>query len=107
MTIYLESMSGDANWVTTDNARCSAHPEIRPMLKPGIAQNVSIRHLVYSVLPFLVMAGSDLQRAENGFTETITRLEGVFTLPKLRGFDPAGWESLRAMVVKAWFAICH
>jgi hypothetical protein len=106
MTVYLECMSADAAWVAADNALCSAHPEIKPMLKPA-SPRCSLRHLVYSVLPFLVTAASDPNRAKTAFAETVARLEPVFQLPEARAFSEAAWEDLRALVVKAWFAICH
>jgi hypothetical protein len=107
MTVYVESLSGDGDGVVADNACCAAHPEIKRWLKPGVLPRVSLRHLVYSALPFLVAAASDPGRADTAFGEAVARLGTCFRMPARRTFSPQNWEELRASTVKAWFAICH
>ena len=107
MKIYLKSMSGDASWVGADNAHCVAHPDLKAVLKPGLTSAPSFRHLVYSAVPSLVLAAVDTQRAQSVFAETVRSLEPYFSLPAGVAFSPKAWEDLRALVVKAWFAVCH
>ena len=107
MTVYLDSMSADPGWVAADNARCLSQPGLKAILKQGFPPNRSLRHLVYSALPFLVAAAIDPVRAETFFAEALARLETCLRVPATRGFTPHNWEAVRALAVKAWFAICH
>ena len=106
MTNYLRTMSADSNRAAADNAWCMVNPEVAEWLKPAMPRE-SLRHLVYSALPFVLQAAADPDGASAAFAEAFRRLEPCFRLPTSRDFDPAAWELLRARVVKAWFALCH
>jgi hypothetical protein len=107
MTLYLRTMSADTAWVEADNIRCRSVPEARSWLQPETPDGVSLRHLVCSVLPFLNVAALDPARAGCAIGEVLTRLQPAFRLPAVSGGDPTAWETLRAFVVQAWFALCH
>ena len=106
MTVYLQSMSA-ATDTTAENRVTRLHPDLQPILKPSMPPGISLRHLVYSALPFLVLAAGDARRAEAGLGEAAERLAPAFHLPEGRRFDPKTWENMRALAVKAWFALCH
>jgi hypothetical protein len=103
---YLKDQSGDANWVKSDNQFCAAHPEMQGLLRPDRPVNVSLRHLIYSVLPVLFKAGFEAEQTKSdSLRQTAQALQPFFILPD----EPAAnaWEHYRKFVVKAWFALCH
>lgn len=104
MTIYLQTMSADANWVAADNAICAVHPEIKVLLRPEQCEDQSLRHLVYSVVPFVLGAACE---ATPAWPEALTRTASFLQTPAMNTFTPEKWEELRALVVRTWFAICH
>jgi hypothetical protein len=107
MTLYLQAMSSDPAAIAADNALCSALPEAESWLKRPTPPAVSLRHLIYSVVPFLVVAALDPGRAEAAVREVSSRLQPFFDLPVVASASAAAWERLRAFVVRAWFAFCH
>jgi len=104
MTIYVQAMSADANWVAADNAICAVHPEVNPLLRPERCKDQSVRHLVYSVVPFVLGAASE---APPAWQEALSRTASFLQTPAMNTFSPEKWEELRALVVRIWFAICH
>lgn len=103
---YLKEQSSDAGWVKSDNHFCAAHPEMQGLLRPDRPANVSLRHLIYSVLPMLFKAGFENEpTAIESLRQTTLALQPFFILPA----EPATgvWEHYRKFVVKAWFALCH
>jgi hypothetical protein len=102
MDLYLAEMSADVGWVKTDNARVSAHPHLAPWLRPDRPPAISLRHLVFSAVPELMLgldgSLSDSARAVHA------RLGSCLSLPADTSDD---WEAMRSLVVRLWFAICH
>lgn len=102
MDLYLAEMSADVGWVKADNARVAAHPQLAPWLRPDRLPEVSLRHLVFSAVPEL-MLGLDGSMTESARTVR-ARLESCLTLPAETSDD---WEAMRSLVIRLWFAICH
>lgn len=104
---YLTVMSRDSSWVLADNAACLAHPEMGSLLRPQTADGPSLRHRIYAVIPLLLEAVADAAQRESLLHETRQRLNPVFVLPAGCDQGWSGWEQLRSLVVRAWFAWCH
>ena len=107
MASYLTRLSAPPDWVEADNAHCVGQPDMQALLLPGCRPQRSLRHLVYSVLPPLLVAAVSPERATNACHEVCQALQSTFQLPPQSGFTANLWEQLRARVVKAWFAVCH
>lgn len=105
---YLKEQSGDAVWVRADNEACAAHPQIRELLRANRPANVSLRHLIYSVLPGLFAAAfADEQTSAASLCFVAESLQPFFHLPPPAADSPDPWEHWREFTVRAWFALCH
>lgn len=103
---YLQEQSSNAGWVKTDNQICAAHPEMRGLLRADRPASVSLRHLVYAVLPLVFKAGfAGEQAAAESLHQATLALQPFFILPA--GLPEGVWEQHRKFAVKAWFALCH
>jgi hypothetical protein len=107
MRHYLEFMSGDLSLRRAENALCLNHPEFQTLVRPGVTPDISLRHLILSVLPLVLAAAGDPSRAIAGFEEARNTLAPWVRLPETATFNFGAWESLRALVIRAWFAVCH
>ncbi len=106
MENFLQFMSGNAN-CQADNSYCSNLRELKPFLRDDRAGDISVRYLIYSVLPLLLGAVLDSNRQSDLFFETIARLQLCFVVPPPGMLDTASWEELRARVINWWFALIH
>jgi hypothetical protein len=107
MRQYLEFMSGDVSQRGAENALCLNHPGFQPLVRPGVTPDISLRHLMMSVLPLVLAAAGEPSRATAGFEEARRTLAPWVRLPGAATFSSGAWEHLRALVVRAWFAVCH
>jgi len=103
---YLAFESADKIDVRADNERCLANPTLHGMVKPNGPAVVSLRHLIYAVLPLLLKSAvTDASR--EAFCLAQQHVQAGFDIPAEKDFSPTNWETLRAQMVTAWFAVCH
>ncbi len=85
MDAHLQFLSNDAKTVADDNARSLANQYMQTVLLPGIHPAVSLRHLIYSALPFLVIAAVDSKRSDWAMEQVVRRLQARVHLAETGG----------------------
>lgn len=104
---YLAAMSADRAWTAQDNQACLAHPGLGGCFQDRPATPHAIRHLVFAAVPLLLLGAANPALLPPSLDRVQTLLHPVFRLPAATDNPIADWENLRALVVRAWFALCH
>lgn len=106
VTGFLEAASSDRSAVQRLNVAARQHPKLRDDFHAPETLEVAARDLTFASLPLLVQSAfSSLPGA--GFAAARQILGRTYRLPADDAFSTVGWERLRELAVRSWFALIH